>query len=258
MSSIYFSTMEHKAAVSGAERALMGVLCSSMAIAGLGSFKYNNTKLEWFLSMLPSEHYLNHQPYNIIDESIRLFLSQGFDDIPLTLSTGDKVGIFPTMLNTAILLGSDAVKLAARLHGQCEIHCYIEEANKEWVKGLIEDSLACKIFREGLGWEKPRYDHYVSVLDLLSMKDTGPVVCHYSVTDSFPNSALVEMEEEVFDQLSDDERWDLCLQELRKQSAGLEISPADWGGFRYSPGYTFFDLRQLHVCSGQEVKEEAV
>src|SRR5690606_31251558 len=40
-------------------------------------------------------------------------------------------------LNTALDTGSDALRLLARLHGQCELHCWVDGPNRAWLADII-------------------------------------------------------------------------------------------------------------------------
>lgn len=65
--------------------------------------------------------------------------------------------------NTALVLGSDAVKMAARIHAQCEIHGYFEGKNRKWAADIVRKGRQAGIFRANMGWEE--------VIDLLEKGD---------------------------------------------------------------------------------------
>jgi hypothetical protein len=108
-------------------------------------------------------------------------------------------------LNTALKLGSDPVKLAAKISGWCETHCYIEGPDREWAAGIIDEGLDVGIYRRGLWYvdrvhdsltEGPRAEQpdakfisegWEDVLTHLRSRDDEPVVLSYSVCDGFPN-----------------------------------------------------------------------
>ena len=127
---------------------------------------------------------------------------------------GQRVDIFGAQLDTAITIGSDQLKFAARLHGQCEIHCYVECKNRKWLASIIEQGLEQHLYRKDKGWE--------SVIKLLRNGCKSPVVMSYSVCDSFPSS--------------DD--WDGAMNQLRR--VDLELSPeslatqqlSDWNALK--------------------------
>jgi hypothetical protein len=110
-------------------------------------------------------------------------------------------------LNTALVAGSDPVRVAAKLHGWCEAHCYVEGSDRDWLAGIITDGLSAGIYRHGLWYVNgPAADQpdrkwsdqgWGDVLALLGECDDGPVVLSYSVTDGFPNRAVAGYAPEV-------------------------------------------------------------
>lgn len=133
-------------------------------------------------------------------------------------------------LNTALVMGSDPIALATRLAAQSEIHCYVEGPNRAWLAGLIETGRASGVLRAGAGWE--------ATVEMLRARDDEPVVCSYSVSDSFPNASIAgwapepddggDIDDEAWDgwyDLAHDEQWRLSLARLRASSGGLELSP---------------------------------
>jgi hypothetical protein len=52
--------------------------------------------------------------------------------------------------NTALTTGNYAVCLAAKIHGWCEIHPWIEESDREFFASLIEESLRDGVYRTGI------------------------------------------------------------------------------------------------------------
>lgn len=129
-------------------------------------------------------------------------------------------------LNTAIAVGNDALRLGARLHGQCEIHCYVEGPNRAWLAGIIEAGRESGFYRESMGWE--------SVCGLLRRRDDSPVVTSYSVTEQFP-----EFRGGADDALTDEQRWEQGVTELRADWS-LELKPENFATFRFGDGATVF------------------
>ncbi len=108
-------------------------------------------------------------------------------------------------LNTALKMGSDPMKLAAKIHGWCETHCYIEGEDREWAAGIIDQGLDIGVYRRGMWYvprphdslsEGPRSEQpdakfisqgWENVLTLLRSRDDEPVVLSYTVCEGFPD-----------------------------------------------------------------------
>lgn len=124
------------------------------------------------------------------------------------LVAGHELRTFNVELNTAIVVGSEPVRLAAKIAGYCESHCWVEGEDRAWLAGVIDAGLAAGIFRRGLwyvnrvtdvpveecpdrrwltqGWE--------NVTAFLRSRDDEPVVLSYSVTEGFPNAGVAGWE----------------------------------------------------------------
>jgi hypothetical protein len=136
------------------------------------------------------------------------------------LRFGDReVGAWILGLNSLIAYGSDPVILAARLHGQCEIHCYVEGPNRAWLAEIIDRGRACGIYREGdaeTSWE--------SVAALLRSRDDEPAWCD----------------------IPDEEQWRLCLEAIRSRD-GLELRPDEWRwpDYYFEPNVTAHQVAEM-------------
>lgn len=105
-------------------------------------------------------------------------------------------------LNTALVAGSDPVKLAAKIHGWCEVHCWIEGPDREWCAQIIDSGLRAGLYRRGLWYadqpdgplDKWSDQGWSDVLALLRERGDGPVVLSYSVCDQFPNRSVAGWE----------------------------------------------------------------
>jgi hypothetical protein len=156
---------------------------------------------------------------------------------------GTPLSNFPLLLNTALVVGSDPICLLARVHGQCELHCYVEGPNRAWMADLIDQGRAAGVYRAGAGWEE--------LAELLRARDDEPVIADYSVTDSFPHcpkswdAPIGEDGEPDWDawyDLPEQERWALALADVRSEPVrGLELRP---DGLRHPFGHgrTLLDL----------------
>lgn len=144
-------------------------------------------------------------------------------------------GDFCAQLNTAILIGNDTISLLARLHAQCEIHGYIEKANRKWYADLIEEGLKSRLLRQGMGWE--------GVVNLLHDTDDGPVVTSYSVTDCFPGREAASWagyeeprDDAWYEDFDDEGRWELAVKGIRAH--GCEWRPEIWRVPNFGNGNT--------------------
>lgn len=98
-------------------------------------------------------------------------------------------------LNTALVAGSDPVRLAAKIHGWCEAHAYVEGPDRAWMATIIDQGLKAGIYRHGLWYadqpdgpkDKWSDQGWEGVQALLRSRDDEPVVLSYSVCDQFPN-----------------------------------------------------------------------
>jgi hypothetical protein len=259
MSRIYFHTPTETVEVYGTERAYMGQLCNHFA-AGIFGILRSEEKV----ALVPSDHYIHdtaHQQHsgwgNQIDHEFEMFLQSCG---PQHFADGEE--IFATVLNTCLRVGSAPMALAARVHGQCEIHGYVEPEDGEFIAGLIEDGFKTSVFREGHGDYPSGWREACRVLRAGEI-----VVTSYSVCESFPNAYVafegktwippligvrdpadrVEGDDpdardwDVWYDLSDQERWDLAVDALRTGIGGLRWSEDGWRDFYFGSGQHALD-----------------
>jgi hypothetical protein len=165
---------------------------------------------------------------------------------------GKPVDLFIAKLNTALCYGSDAMKLAARLSGQSELHCWVAGKNRSWLADIIENAPAT-IFRvdaaTGESYWKP-------IIEALRETDEGDAVFSYSVGSSFPLveydnefiSSLAEKEDEdgydegeemyLWDGKTHTERWDDTIEAFKQatRSQMLELTPDTWNSYYFGQG----------------------
>jgi hypothetical protein len=137
-------------------------------------------------------------------------------------------------LNTALVAGSDVIALAAKIHGWCESHGWIDGPDRKWLADLIDEGLRCGIYRAGLWYYEPGGKRkwsdqgWEDVTALLRETDDGPVVMSHSVTDGFPNLDIAEWDPVV------DAGW---MPEWAADDAGRaewdEMSGDDQTSYRY-------------------------
>lgn len=265
MSRIYFHSLDKESEVYGSERAYMGHLCTDLAysVSELDSFFFEKSPM---LKVLEES---NNRKYSKEDAKMafNLFNSMFFN---INWKVNDRnVNSFAVVLNTAMALGGDAIKLYARLHGQCEIHAYVEGEYRSWLADIIDKGVESKILRvfpedgekEYLQNQK-RFIGWNQVSKHLRENNVNPVVTSYSVCESFPNYQFTFDYQNLKDKLSKKEdlskdnfhkkiedwteknyyswstemQWRECMHYLRTCDDGLrEICPETWDNFYFGP-----------------------
>ena len=231
MSHIYFHTPTATAEIRGSERVYMDWFMDGLTLAILDPER-NAEKLR---PIIPQPSYLTSSRYATAEswaDGFTTWFRVGSQK--LLLPGGEITNRFTLSLNTAYKLGGDPLKFFARLHGQCEIHCYVEGPNRRWLADIVEDGLAIGLYRADMGWP--------DLIAFLKQSDTEPVVCSYSVCDSFPNRSIAEIDDEPWYAITDDDRWQAAMSRLRETPSGLEIKPDNWQTFYFNDGLTAFDL----------------
>lgn len=244
MSRIYFRSEDGTAQLRGSERAHMGILCSQLLLASIMPIWDTKDSPSWLRRVVPPGHY--SLMVGNFENTIETWLRAGFENFVVK---GQAISIFSVALNTAMLIGNDTIKLCARLHGQCEIHCFVEGPNRAWLADLMEQGRKQYILRADEGWE--------SVIEFLRARDDIPVVTSYSVTDGFPNAGLAidaglwsppkeDAEDwDEFYQLPSTEQWRMCMEALRTKRGNLELKPEGWQEYYFDEGITGFTLPEL-------------
>lgn len=162
---------------------------------------------------------------------------------------------FCVPLNTCLAVGNDALCLMARLHGQCEIHAWVDGPNRAWLADIIKAGRAVKLLRDNQNWE--------GVEEFLRASATEPVVTSYSVTESFPNPYVANFDlgedgedYDSWEALSKEQQWELAMKGLCADP-GFEMRPDQWRmpDFFFGYGETAFTiLEAAHKCAAEEAK----
>lgn len=255
MSRVYFHTPSETAELRGSERAWASSIVEDIATA-IVTPRFGEQR-DRMLELIPQGHYLRATP---VDSPAWEKSFQTAWRVELDLDwRGRKLDSWTFSLNTALVLGNEQVRFLARLHGQCEIHGWVEGLHRNWLAGVIERGRELGFYRADAGWE--------SVIELLRRRDDEPVVMSYSVCDQFPNAyasdwmpawpagkperwdALSEDEQkerearsEAWYDLDEAEQWERGVRWLRTQPGMKEMEPADWSDFRFGHGLSAFDL----------------
>ncbi|MEU7591417.1 hypothetical protein AB0A95_34640 [Micromonospora sp. NPDC049230] len=155
-------------------------------------------------------------------------------------------------LNTALVAGSDPVRLAAKISGWCEAHCWVEGPERAWLADIIDTALTAGLYRWGLwysdmpagprdqwsdqGWEQ--------VLDLLRARDDEPVVMSYSAAVRFPNAAAAGQESlgDRWYDLPKSEQWQAAMDGLRRGRPWARLAPDTLSDVTFGLPVTVYDL----------------
>ncbi|MFC6080972.1 hypothetical protein [Sphaerisporangium aureirubrum] len=271
MSRVYFHSPSGEAELLGAERAHAGALAYDLAAQHI-------VPVLDPLAELTAPGRLASAPRAELANRFVLYARTGGAPNLLTWR-GRDLRASALMLNTALQVGDDHVKLMARLNSQCEIHAYVEGPNRGWLANIVERGLAAGALRRGMGWEgKPDHPHGKGrgVIPLMRARDDEPVVMSSSFCDGFPNPAgwgweppaewrprnwtaeeWAELDEddqedyragavdEAFGALPSDEQWRIAMGALRARSKVglLELTPDRWDDFRFGHQLSLLDLQ---------------
>lgn len=261
MSRVYFHSEHDEAGLRGAERAYAGCMSTTALMAAIGPLDEYGGKPSWIRRVLPPGVNLRDDgSRGAFEESVRLYLA-----VPISkravIVNGEEHDPFAVALNTLMVAGSDPVRLLARIHGQCEIHGFVEGPNRAWLSEVIRYGRRDNVLRPDMGWE--------SVAALLDARDDGPVVMSYSVCEQFPGRHALpaghplgygaeESDEDDDDtrysDLPDAERWRLGMEFLRANPS-LEMKPG-WATYRFDAGVSGFDLRPAAEGTGAPARSE--
>lgn len=162
-------------------------------------------------------------------------------------------------LNTALVAGSDPIQLAAKIHGWCESHCWVDGPDRAWLADVIDQGLDAGLYRPSAGWGEVQAD--------LRGRDDEPVVMSYSVSDSFPNGdlggwmppwpdgvpqdwdALTEAQRQERDERSDawydlpaNEQWTIAFEALQQVRPWAQLTPESLAEVTFSSPVTVYDL----------------
>lgn len=236
MSRVYFHSPSGEAELWGGERAWMGGLCQDLAI-GIMDVRWNAAKF----AVLTGRPVPEGSVFTWAD-SIGLHMRVGEGALAWK---GQPLEAFALILNTALRAGSRPVQLAARVHGQCELHAWCAGYNRAWLASIIDEGLVSGVFRTATGWRED--ESWEAVARFLRERDDEPVVLSYSVCVQFPNRDLIGMgweedDDNAWDALPDQERWDRAFAALTAMSGGRELRPAGWETFAFGHKLSAFDL----------------
>ncbi|MBI2097280.1 MAG: hypothetical protein HYT40_04035 [Candidatus Sungbacteria bacterium] len=254
MSKLYFYSQSGDAEVYGTERHWFNWLCHKMLLAILDLGSDTESRPHPLRQAFPANHYTTHYyGKEWATNAENAIIAGGISDPDFRLTIGDRKSDFWTAaLNTALAIGGDPLKLAARLHGQCELHAFVEGTNRAWLADIIEAGRQRNIFRANTGWE--------SVIELLRSSSEGPVVTSYSVCEQFPNEVIAveegvwsppetaneDEDDDAWYGLPETEQWRFAMDALRIRNQAhdykIELKPDDWADYHFGDGVSAFDI----------------
>lgn len=249
MSSIAFHSPTRTVRLPGSERAYAGILVDRLAVTVTAAVIDEKRLVEDHLN---PEHRSTaslqenlHRPG--LEHRLQLAMSTMFGSTPLLRRGDDLLAPFSYSLNTVIATGNDAVRLLARLHGQCELHAWVDGPDRAWLAQIIDDGCAGGVLRRNL---RPHYDDWPTLAAFLRERDDEPIVTSYSVTDGFPNRTVADWAPEDDDldgqgwyDLPDAEQWELCMAALRADTErGLQMQPGNWATYTFGHDVSAYTL----------------
>jgi hypothetical protein len=202
---------------------------------------------------------------------------------PVLWWKGCEIDSLTLLLNTAMAAAgsNNPLRLAARIAGQAEIHCWCEGADRAWLAEMIDEGLDAGTFRRNTGYRercgRPSHESWEDVTAFLRSRDDEPVVLSYSAADQFPNPRAAawqppegtdlrpkwareapeewaQHDEEARDEHREQEardlfwglprpvQWELGMAGLRGSLGGLRMDPANWDDYWFGNGLSAFDL----------------
>jgi len=256
MSRIYFHSINGESEILGCERAYMGCFVSDLTQGIMDLDGYFT--LDAIKPFLNPEHYLyKHRDNPNLIKMMKTSIN--VDSEALFILDGKEIDSFRLSLNTALTVGSDVVKLMARLHAQCEIHGYIEGKNRKWFSDIIERGLEEGVLRKEMGWEE--------TITFLREDDINEVVTSYSVCEGFPNGEVAnydypvskeypdELDYDAWYELPEEKQWELALKGLKEnEKMLLEFTPENWNDVRFGDGMNVIEFKRRCEKKGAKIR----
>ncbi|MCQ9186233.1 hypothetical protein KMT30_45820 [Streptomyces sp. IBSBF 2953] len=253
MSRVYFHSPTRTAELRGSERAWLRGLVEDLAVGTLALDQ--PSRVDRLLNLAHPDHYVARHANRPgagmpMATAYRLaFLHDDSHAAPLIQFRGHSIDAFDLVLNTAMQLGNEQVGLAARLHGQCELHAWVDGPNRAWLADVMQTGVDSGIYRRRLpyhGLDGPEPGRWTDqgwddVITLMRERDDEPVVTSFSVTEQFPNEGPGGQSGDGWYDLEPAEQWRIGMDWLRQEPGGLEFRP-DNKAFRFGHKLTILDL----------------
>lgn len=249
MSRVTFASPSGEAVLRGSERAYAGVLIADMGRAPFSDrFRFEERYGAVFPGVKP--------------DFFPTWWQVSMDKI--TIPTG-KISPSTMSANTAIVAGSDPIRLLARMHFTCEVNGYVEGQHRAWLADVIDEGLASKILRQSMGWH--------GIASFLRDDDTEPVVMYDSSGSMFPDPwemGVIRDEDDDGNPLDDglqydawealgvDEQWTRAMAWLREFNITnkVDMHPDTFRRRRFGLAWSSYDL-EAHIDGESSADLEA-
>lgn len=240
-------------------------LCIKFCACVLGVWNYSFDKhdMSRLKRLLPTDSRMHSitSPERFVHD-LTSYLLMAEDEVLIRPQTDQSIRVRPVILNTAIVGGSDPIRLLARLDGQGGLNAYIEGTNRIWLANIIHEGIVTGVLRTGSEDSEEAQKGWLAVEALLRKKDDEPVVTSdSSIASTFPHfhlgaSALsaasrldttdTELLMERWENMPSYLRWAYALSGLRGHpERELEITPQNWATYQFGHGINAFQLVNL-------------
>lgn len=217
MSSFTFTSSDRTARVAGSERPYGAILAARLTAAAL------DLDVEGVARKVLPRAFFQHMAFREANNSVApgSYSAAFVRWVPLAemlnsnvrLTVGERsVPPSELVLNTAIVFGSAAVALLARIHGSGEDGLLVDGPHRAWLAGIIDDGVATGILRDSEGWER--------AAQLLRADDTSPVLIAAADVSELQGRAVGafvrsvpadekadDARQEAWDNMADAQRW---------------------------------------------------
>lgn len=237
---------ESEVRIKGSERASFGLMIEDHAKGAIGvthgmGRKSVDTGLRPFVNPDgPLGEFLKREPS--YDGRLEQALSYVLHTMPFREGAapfvwrGHDINTRQLLLNTVLATGSDAMRLAVKIHFQCELHGYLMGYHRKWFADVVQEGLDEHVYHRDLGWE--------DLVAKLRESNDGPVVSSASSTGSFPNPEMASWKgtEEGWDALGADKQWKQAVKGLKTPGRNRPWEPGNLRTYRFGHDLSLLDL----------------
>lgn len=237
MSSIYFADVSGDARISGSEVTNLQLTMSDLLIQGLGFSRYfydSDVNAAKYMFGEERSYLFVDDDYAKLSDRVRSCIYARFADDKEKLHhpCGGPLQLLSVGLNTAVAVGSDPIRFAARIYGQSELNAFILGEDRSFIASVIQDGLASGIFRQNEGWES------VAAF-LLSSKKRDVVLVD---SNSFPSALYCNGSAKNYEKWSEEKRWKKSFKGLYQRFKWLGIDESTLR-YTFSHGVNAYQLR---------------
>lgn len=164
-------------------------------------------------------------------QTVREYITMHINKTVLHSDFG-QMSLIGLILNTISCVGSNVIRLLARIHGQCELNCFVKIEHMNWFADIVQQGLNSSFLDKDAGW--------LDVFDLISNKSNSPIVLNYG--DQYNFIHKLNMHQNII--FSD--QWNLSFEQLVENNTQMiiEISPSTIELPRFDNGRDLFQLSQ--------------